>query len=239
MKSKYSIVVLFLLSLVLVAGCSKNVNSSVANSPVVDSPKGLNLELIGVGKENESIYYDNFTIVKDGLSNLLYRKTEDIKQLSNTFVENRTDLENGKMIYDANKNRIDFIYYYQPNPKDIYIEQNLKVMVVNLASYDYIGTSISSYIYKCTLELQKKNVLMKEPEIYISYFINDDKYLMTYHPSQFKIVFGVKLPGKDIIPIEGYFASGLVKATVRIPTKTPSGDYSSEYALLQFFNKEK
>lgn len=198
--------------------------STASSDKNIQRTKGVQLELEGVSEEYKTVFNNNFEMIKKDFDNL----TAD-----------RTDLQSAKMHYDAKNNRVEFLYYYTPNPNDIDTTSRTDLMLVNIVHYNLIGKTISSFFDKCKTDLKSLNVDIETPQIYIDYQVDEDNYLATYLPNQFQIIFGVKLPNKEMVEIKGSFASGTLTAGVAQPKKTVSGEYSSEYALIEFFNQSK
>lgn len=231
------LIFIYLITLLLIS-CSSSFNTKHDTDKKTNVEEGIHLELHGVADEYKSIFVDNFQIVVNGHENLIYRKSEYVKELSDTFSEDRPDLKNAKLVYDTDKNKVEFIYYYKPNADDIDSVSHENLMIVRLLSYNYIGMAISDYFSKCKSDLASMGVSFDKPEIFISYFVKENYYINSYKPSLFKILIGVQLPNKDLAEIEGTFVTGPVLALVHKPQKNIKGGYTEENALNEFFAVE-
>ena len=100
MKIKHPI---FLSMIVLLLAACSNDEETESNT-VLEKPKhpeGIQLELIGVGEAAQSVFEEYFHMIEEGHRNMIYPETESIRK---HFEEDRPDLENAKLTYNAENN---------------------------------------------------------------------------------------------------------------------------------------
>lgn len=215
-------------------GCSQKTTKSQETS---QEKQGTQLVLTAVDKNLESVFKENFNIVVKAHRDLIYRQDTIVRGLPQTFTEDRPDLENATLLYNAKTNEAIFTYFYKPRQNDLYVSPSYPVMLVKLASYHYIAKDVASYFEKVIGIMKTKGVKMEFPKIYTAFLVNENQYLQIDQTEQFNLILDVKLPAqKDPVHLKGGFASGLIQTNVSKPNKLVSGEYSQEISLLEFFN---
>lgn len=198
-------------------------------------PQGVNLVVEGMDPSYEEIFHKHFEIVKKGHQNMIMRETEKTKEL---FPENRPDLANAVLFYNAYNNTALYVFDYKPRPQDITINDMLIVM--QSASYMYIQNSLNSYFFNIQLDLKDRGISFTQPRKAYKFQKSEDEYILVEFPSSaFDAAVQVKLAGDPTVyRMYGSFATWPVKLAVANPVKSLQGRNSSEVALLKFFNIE-
>lgn len=209
------------------------------NATDIENLPSITLELKGVDSSLEEIFRKNFSIVEKGHNNLIYRKSEIVQKLKEAFPQDRPDLANAKLTYDAASNEAYFTFQYSPNPQDLDTNYNKHFMDVKIASYYFIEESLISYFRQCQQELSQKGIQMKIPRRYVVFSVNDNQYLLLNRVADFRIELVVKLDNKQHpTSIFANLATGTLKVTVEKPQRQVTGKNSPEANLIAFFNAQ-
>ncbi|MFD2368867.1 ankyrin repeat domain-containing protein [Brevibacillus sp. GCM10020057] len=197
---------------------------------------GVKLLLNGVDSSYEHIFQNHFPIVQKAHLDLIYRRTKQIKEyMSHSFTEDRPDLADGQLSFDAKTNTAYFTYFYSPRPNDLDLTKMKGKIFVKIAAYHFISEFIQVYFQKCADDLAKSGIDFTMPKIVVEFKENDNKYLVINRGLRQKTTFEVKLPDQtNPIVIPGYDYNALIY--VKRPHKQLDGTYTPEGALLQFFN---
>jgi|GEM_PF-5882971 len=207
------------------------------NATDIENLPSITLELKGVDSSLEEIFRKNFSIVEKGHNNLIYRKSEIVQKLKEAFPQDRPDLANAKLTYDAASNEAYFTFQYSPNPQDLDTNYNKHFMDVKIASYYFIEEPLISYFRQCQQELSQKGIQMKIPRRYVVFSANDNQYLLLNRVADFRIKLVVKLADKQHpTSIFANLATGTLKVTVEKPQRQDTGKNSPEADLIAFFN---
>lgn len=230
-------VVLFLSTMLLVSCSNEQDDASekiVSDQAKESIPEGVDLELRGVDPSLEGIFTDYFPAVAKAHQQMIARETEDTKKL---FPENRPDLGNAKLVYDAEKNQALYIFYYEPKPGDISITEH--AMIMESATYMYIQNALVSYFANVKKDLQANGIPFQSPRLAYKFEKHPDEYLLVTFSliDEFEALIHTKLAEADEeVVVAANFVTGPVKLAVLNPLKTLEGANSKEAALLKFFN---
>ncbi|WP_081327449.1 ankyrin repeat domain-containing protein [Paenibacillus polymyxa] len=215
-----------------------NINSQPVSNPVSQNiSPGLHLQLIGVNQKAEAVFRKHFKSLVKAHQDLIYRRTESVKRLSEVFYQDRPDLRDAVLQYDAEKNIARFVYAYKPRADDIDTTSNPQFTIVRLASYFYITSAVDNYFESCRIELAQQGVHMEKPlAIGVFFYVNDDQYLGIYPNKPYQVELAIKNPNStELSTVQASLPTARMTVGIYKSTGITKSNEAGQQALIRFF----
>jgi hypothetical protein len=238
---RFGISLLIACLIYVTAGCASsegltqthNQTKITTTNKKTSKPKGLQLELRGVGDQYKPIFENHFSQLQTSFQNLIQDKGNQPEAIQGS----RPDLSNATLIYDATNQRAEFVYSYSPKAEDLDAMSLQNMMWVKLGAYFFITQAVNKYFYQCKADLEKQMVPVTIPKMVVTFQVSDNDWLRMMSIAPYQLGLSVQLPDQAAPTlIQASLATATMVVAVNNPMKMVTAENSPEYSLTKFFH---